>query len=139
MALGFVAVFAFAAWALAGTRSDAAEVTPTPDEQSRYLSEMKAALNGHPDRPRFHLLSSDVLVKEGIRACEWLAAQPGDKAPDTGELRAAYISQHPDVLGAGPFEWRNSALRQVILTNSWGWLCVDIAEDRIDRSPVEAD
>jgi hypothetical protein len=136
-ALGIFAVIAVAslAWLLVGIVND------TP-EQDRYLAEMKENLNGHPDSPRYHLVSESTLIHEGVVACEWLAKQPaGPSVLDDDELRDLYFDRHPRAHSDGwPFKNGRTDLREEILTNSWGWLCAEKAQDhRADPPPGDGD
>ncbi|HEY7044174.1 MAG TPA: hypothetical protein VH419_10945 [Nocardioidaceae bacterium] len=115
--------------------------TYTAEQRSRYLAEMKENLNGHPESPRYDLVSEQVLVSEGVVACEWLATQPsGDSALTNDELRHLYFQEHPQATAGWPFGHGHTGLREEVLTNSWGWLCEDVEQDhRADPEPVEGD
>lgn len=134
--LGVVGVLATTALLGMLREPAASEVDFTPSQRARYLAEMKENLNGHPGDPRFHLVSKQILVRQAVIACEWLAMQPaGDAAQTSSELRLGYFEEHPRVDGEWPFEHGSSDLRSEILTNAWAWLCGDIAEDHVDQSP----
>lgn len=140
-ALGIFGVLAVTslAWLLVGSANGGVNYTP---EQDRYLAEMKENLNGHPDSPRYHLVSESTLTHEGVVACEWLAKQSsGPSVLDDDELRDLYFDQHPWADSDGwPFKHGRTDLREEIFTNSWGWLCAEIAQDyRADPPPGDGD
>jgi hypothetical protein len=138
--LGVVAVMALVALVSPSPEAVATEVRFTPKQESRYLAEMKENLDGHPAHPRSGLVGSEVLVRQGVSACEWLATQPaGDQARREPAVRTRFFAERPRVTGKWPFKQGRSGIREEILTNSWGWLCADITEDHIDNSPVPED
>ena len=126
-------------WGTGGSAGSA--FTYTSEQRSRYLAEMKENLNGHPDNPRYDLVSEEVLVSEGVVACDWLATQPSaDSALANDELRDLYFEEHPQATEGWPFEHGRTNLREEVLTNSWDWLCEDVEQDhRADPEPGDGD
>jgi hypothetical protein len=112
-------------------RSVATEVAATQQQKRTFLMRVKESLDGHPDQPRSQLVEDDVLVREGLRACRWLAEQPAlDKAREEGDAERAYFDANPTVSG-WPFAQGRSALRRDLLLDAWGQLCRDVYDDHI--------
>lgn len=118
----------------------ASEVTLTATERTRYLQEMTEELDGHPDRPRSSRVSDEVLVREGVTACEWLAAQPGgDEARGPNGTEAAYFKARPEVAGDWPFQEGRTPLRRRLLANSWWVICPDVFDDHVSYRVASGD
>jgi hypothetical protein len=141
-ALGVAAAGASLVLWLTADRGHSADFTSvTAEQRTPYLAEMKENLNGHPTRPRYDKVSEQILVREGIVACQWLATQPtGHSALFDDELRHRYFRAHPRPAAGWPFRSGRTPLRDELLTNSWGWLCPDVASAHTTHpEPGESD
>ncbi len=120
-------------------QSVATDVVVSQKEERAYLGSVVEMLE-HRHGPRSRRVSDEVLLREGVTACRWLATRPGGRdALPSNPTRRAYFVAHPRVAGRWPFHDGRTSLRRHLLVDAWQYLCPDVYADHVSFFPPPGD